>query len=62
MSKPLLERALNMKAKDGADVAARWLEKQGISRELGLIAMVGGKPANERYGVDVWRWGKRGRS
>lgn len=55
----LLDRAIYMKTKLGTEASALWLEKQGISFELGILALVGSNRARQ-YGVHVSRVSQRG--
>lgn len=55
----LLDRAIYMKMKPGTEASALWLEKQGISFELGVLALVGSARARN-YGVHVSRICQKG--
>ena len=57
--KKLLDRAFVMRDARGTRAAAAWLEKQGISPELGIIALRGSNRARH-YGVDTGRICQRG--
>jgi len=48
----LMERALTMRDSGNVEIAARWLEAQGISYELAMIALIGARAA-ERHGVKI---------
>lgn len=55
----LLDKALLMRWKRNAREAALWMEKQGLSYEFGLVALVGSNRART-YGVYVARIAQRG--
>lgn len=58
----LMERAIEIRMKRGVEAAARWLQAQGISRELAIFALVGSRHS-PRYGVKAGDfWQRRGRS
>jgi len=40
-----MEKALQIRDKDNAQIAAKWLEEQGIPFELAIIALIGMKKA-----------------
>lgn len=54
-----LDRAMMMRWRLNARAAALWMEKQGMSYEFGLVALVGSNRART-YGVHVARIAQRG--
>ncbi len=52
MTVEVLERGILMKNRLGTRAAGEWFEKQGISKELGIIALVGSERAR-KYDVHV---------
>ena len=52
MNNSLLETALTLRYVKGTMAAAEWLEFQGISYQLAIIALVGGRRA-AYYGVRI---------
>ena len=55
----LLEHAIFMRNRRGTKAAALWMEKHGLSFEIGIIALVGSVRARS-YGVHVARICQRG--
>ena len=55
----ILERAQFMRLRLGTEAAALWMEKQGMSFEIAVVALVGSGRARH-YGVEMGRIAQRG--
>lgn len=52
----LMDKALHMKRKSGAMKAAYMMQKEGISYELAMLALVGFSRCRDYYGFEWVHW------